>query len=112
MRNRLSGHKTKHSIGYVIINKRSKLYVNGFVYKVIIMCDHGGESKDTNTIRASELERLIVNLNWKENSFDGRFNKKDFGATLYSVNLEGANENNVSVAQTMYNAQQKIRRHE
>ncbi|CAI9294509.1 unnamed protein product [Lactuca saligna] len=44
---------TAHSLGYVIITKRSKAYVNGFVYKVILACDRSGEYKATNTSRVS-----------------------------------------------------------
>jgi hypothetical protein len=44
---------TTRSLGYVIITKRSKAYVKGFVYKVILACDRSGEYKAINTIRAS-----------------------------------------------------------
>ncbi|KAI3516123.1 hypothetical protein L1887_15033 [Cichorium endivia] len=62
---------TARSIGYVIITKRTKTYVNGFVYKVILMCDRGGEDKSKDTSRSSGSKKNNCKF-----ELEGKYSKK------------------------------------
>ncbi|KAL4563414.1 hypothetical protein LXL04_027455 [Taraxacum kok-saghyz] len=62
---------TTYSLGYVIVTRRSKAYVNGFVYKVILICDRGREYKATNTIRASGSKKINCNF-----QLEGKYSKE------------------------------------
>ncbi|KAI3508717.1 hypothetical protein L1887_23730 [Cichorium endivia] len=62
---------TARSIGYVIITKRTKTYVNGFVYKVILMCDRGGEYKSKDTSRSSGSKKNNCKF-----ELDGKYSKQ------------------------------------
>ncbi|KAL4582187.1 hypothetical protein LXL04_006729 [Taraxacum kok-saghyz] len=62
---------TAYSLGYVIVTRRSKAYVNGFVYKVILICDRGREYKATNTIRASGSKKINCNF-----QLEGKYSKE------------------------------------
>nr|KAJ0196065.1 hypothetical protein LSAT_V11C700368760 [Lactuca sativa] len=139
------------SLGYVIINRRSKAYANNFVYKVVLMCDRSGEFKATNMIRAFgtrktnckfELEgkyskehnkwtsRVICDdhnhpptqhmeghpyvrhLSVDETRLVEDLTIKNLAPRDILSTLKAQKENNASVAQTIYNAQEKIRRRE
>ena len=62
---------TEYSLGYVIVTRRSKAYVNGFVYKAILICDRGREYKATNTIRASGSKKINCNF-----QLEGKYSKE------------------------------------
>ncbi|KAL4571506.1 hypothetical protein LXL04_018266 [Taraxacum kok-saghyz] len=62
---------TAYSLGYVIVTRRSKAYVNGSVYKVILICDRGREYKATNTIRVSGSKKINCNF-----QLEGKYSKE------------------------------------
>ena len=62
---------TAYSLGYVIVTRRSKAYVNGFVYKVILICDRGREYKATNTIRATGSKKINCSF-----QLEGKYSKE------------------------------------
>ncbi|KAL4576041.1 hypothetical protein LXL04_012129 [Taraxacum kok-saghyz] len=62
---------TAYSLGYVIVTRRSKAYVNDFVYKVILICDRGREYKATNTIRVFGSKKINCNF-----QLEGKYSKE------------------------------------
>nr|XP_043616942.1 uncharacterized protein LOC122588797 [Erigeron canadensis] len=46
-----------YSVGVVTVTKRSNSYLSGFVYKVVLMCDHGGKYKQKGSIRAPRTRK-------------------------------------------------------
>nr|XP_043616043.1 PKS-NRPS hybrid synthetase cheA-like [Erigeron canadensis] len=46
-----------YSVGVVVVTKRSNSYLSGFVYKVVLMCDHGGKYKQKGSIRAPRTRK-------------------------------------------------------
>ncbi|XP_076924729.1 uncharacterized protein LOC143587288 [Bidens hawaiensis] len=45
------------SLGVVVVTKRSNKYPNGFVYKVVIMCDRGGKYKVKDSSKVSGTKK-------------------------------------------------------
>ncbi|XP_076952222.1 uncharacterized protein LOC143625890 [Bidens hawaiensis] len=45
------------SLGVVVVTKRSNKYPNGFVYKVVIMCDRGGKYKVNDSSKVSGTKK-------------------------------------------------------
>nr|KAJ0210928.1 hypothetical protein LSAT_V11C400197040 [Lactuca sativa] len=147
--------KSREELFELIQNKaRSLGYIKGindFVYKVVLICDRGGEYKATNTVRASGTRKtnckfepegkyskehnkwtlsvicddhnhppaqhmeghpFIRRLSVDETRLVEDLTRKNLPPRDILSTLKGQNENNVSVIQTVYNAQQKIRRQE
>nr|KAJ0187879.1 hypothetical protein LSAT_V11C900487460 [Lactuca sativa] len=132
---------TAHSLGYVIVTRRSKTYGNSFVHTIILICDHRREYKPKEyTCRASGSKRTNCQF-----QLEGKYSKEHDKWMLRVIcdehnhpptqHMEGhpfarwlsvdetrlvdnltrknvQNENNVSTIKTIYNAQQKIRMHE
>nr|KAJ0225026.1 hypothetical protein LSAT_V11C100046460 [Lactuca sativa] len=116
---------TASSLGYAIVTRRSKAYGNGFVYKVILICDRGREFKPKEyTSRASGIKRTNCQFQL-ERKYSKEYDKWTLRTRLVAnltrknmvprdilSTLKVQNENNVSTIKTIYYAQQKIRMHE
>ncbi|GJS95131.1 FAR1-related sequence 5-like protein [Tanacetum coccineum] len=116
---------TAYTLGYVLVTQRSKKYKNGFIWKVHLMCDRGGQYSTSHgywTIRVvcdqhnhlptQNLEghayprrlsddeyRLVEDLTWKN------VRPREILLTLKDQNM-----NNLSTLPTIYDAQHKIRK--
>ncbi|KAL4582939.1 hypothetical protein LXL04_007501 [Taraxacum kok-saghyz] len=97
---------TAYSLGYVIVTRRSKAYVNGFVYKMLtVICD------EHNHPPAQHLEGhpFARRLSADETRFVADLTRKNVTPRNILSILKEQNKNNVSVIKTVYNVQQKIR---
>ncbi|KAL4586491.1 hypothetical protein LXL04_011127 [Taraxacum kok-saghyz] len=54
------------TLGYVVVTKRSKTKLSGYVSKIILVCDRSDVYRGTNTSGRNTGTKKIVPLNWSD----------------------------------------------